>query len=311
MKGPMSAEAYYATLLRALKGRTDIRLTWHTLRYGKHGHVRYRFLRIASRDIARDDKILLITTGMHGDEAAGPLFVLRRINWILDTAHRAGVKVIIYPLMNPSGFEFRTKYNLLGDARLDRGNNDFLVYRKRNGELVYDLGSRKNAERSFWSSDKRLHLRLPTETKLMHRLLKNDFWSFPGQIAGALDLHEGQDDDDFTLKVPPGAFCYAFAKHPFRDIFRQVERSGIRVLRNRRVSDGFERMSDGLTLTHVMKTDDDGRIRDYDGSLTDLLRRLDVCAACVDTTTGLPRRTIMKLYAICINEMIAYVKSRN
>lgn len=311
MKGPVTAEAYYAALLRGLKGRMDIKLTWYTLRYGKHRRKRYRFLRISSADIAKSDKILLITTGMHGDEPTGPLFMLRHINWILNMAHKAGVKVIIYLLMNPSGFELGTKYNLLGDARLDRGNNDFLVYRKRNGKLVYDLGSRKNAERSFWSSDKRLHLRLPAETKLMHRLLKNDFWSLPGQIAGALDLHEGQDDDDFVLKVPPGAFHYAFVKGVFRNIVLRVARAGIRVLRNRRVSDGFERASDGLTLTRIMKTDSDGCIRDYDGSMIDLLRRLDVCAVCVDTTTGLSRRKTMQLYAIWVEGMIDLIRKHN
>lgn len=314
MKGPMTAEAYYATLLRGLKGRADIRLTWYTLRYGKHGRRRYRFLRIASADIDRNDNILLITTGMHGDEATGPLFVLRRINWILNTAHEAGVKVIIYPLINPSGFELGTHYNLLGDAKLQRGNNDFLVFRNRKGDIAYDLGTRDTAALvlKFRSSDRRLRLRLPPEARLMHRLLENDFWNHHKQIIGALDLHEGKDEDELALKEPAGAFHYAFVKHAFAGIARNVARAGIPVLRNRSVSDGFERSSDGYALVRVMKTDNDGCIRYYDGSLTEYLWRLKVpYAACVDTTNGLFRRRIMELYGLWVRGMIALIQSHD
>lgn len=312
MKGPMSAEAYYATLLRALKGRTDITLTWHTLRYGKHGRrKRYRFLHIASADITRGDMILLITTGMHGDEATGPLFVLRRINRIINAAHKVGVKVIIYPLINPSGFELGTHYNLYGDAKLQRGNNDFLVYRNHKGDIVYDLGTRDTAELWFLSSDRRLRLRLPPEAKLMHHLLQNDFWNYHGQIVGALDLHESKDDDDFARKVPAGAFHYAFVKGVFRNIVRRVAKA-VPVLRHRWISDGFERSSDKSGLIRVMKSDGDGCIRHYDGSLTEYLWRLNVpYAACVDTTDGLLRRRIMKLYSAWVQGMIELIRKHN
>lgn len=308
----MTAEEYYARMFHALKGRADIAISWHTLRYGKHGRIHYRFLRIASRDIARRDKILLITTGMHGDEANGPLFLLRRINWILNAAHKAGVKVIIYPLINPSGFELGTHYNLLGDAKLQRGNNDFLVFRDRKGDIVYDLGTRDTAELWFLSSDRRLRLRLPPEARLMHRLLENDFWTYHRQIIGALDLHEGKDDDDLRLKVPVGAFYYAFVKHRFRTIIRNIARAGIPVLRNKMVSDGYERSSDGYKLIRVMKTDNEGCVRHYDGSLTEYLWRLKVpYAACPDTVTGLSRRKTMQLYAIWVKGMIDLIRKYN
>ncbi|MDO8584905.1 MAG: succinylglutamate desuccinylase/aspartoacylase family protein [bacterium] len=311
MKGPMTAEAFYARMLRVLKGRADITLAWHTLSYGKHGRKRYRFLRIASRDIERKDRILLLTTGMHGDEATGPLFMLRSANRILNAAHKAGVKVIIYPLMNPSGFELGTHYNLYGDAKLQRGNNDFLVYRNRNGEIVYDLGTRDTSELWFLSTDRRLRLRLPPETRLMHHLLGNDFWNHHGQIVGALDLHESQDDDDFARKAPTGAFHYAFVKGVFRNIVRRVAKA-VPVLRHRWISDGFERNSDGFALIRVMKTDGDGCIHHYDGSLTEHLWRLNVpYAACVDTTNGFLRRRIMQLYAIWIQGMIELIRSHD
>lgn len=308
MKGPMSAAAFNRKMIRALHGRTDIILTRYTLYY--HGK-RCQVIRIASRDIKPGDKILLITTGMHGDEVAGPLFMLESVNWIIDAAHAAGAKVIIFPLMNPLGFELGIKYNPFVDEGPHDWNNDFVMHHPHGSRKLKDeLGRRDCPMHWFWTSDKRLRIkgrriRLPKETALMHRLLKCGFKRFRGQIVGALDLHEGRHDPG----EPVGAFAYAFGykrertlrNRAYGEIARALRRAHVPVLRRRWVSEGFRSI-------RYFKTDKNGCVwNEHDGVLADLLNHLGVRAMTVDTQNCLARHFVRKLYRICIAHFIAYV----
>jgi succinylglutamate desuccinylase len=91
---------YNAELKKQAAARRDIEIKCHRL---KHRTLGYDFFRIASRGIKRNDRIMLMRAGIHGDEVAGPLTIIQYFNRIFDYAHKRGVKLIIYPLGNPAG----------------------------------------------------------------------------------------------------------------------------------------------------------------------------------------------------------------
>src|SRR5688500_12157321 len=67
---------------------------------------------------------LVVTTGFHGEEPAGPLTMCGHLGEIADWVRGAGIGARIYTCINPSGFEAGHRYNASGE----RPNNDFLRY---------------------------------------------------------------------------------------------------------------------------------------------------------------------------------------
>lgn len=77
----------------------------------------------------RSKKTLIITSGFHGEEFNGPISLLAIIKEIATYAKKKKVNLIVYPCINPSGFDLRQRYNASGE----KPNNDFLRYEiKRN-----------------------------------------------------------------------------------------------------------------------------------------------------------------------------------
>jgi hypothetical protein len=174
---------FYTELKKLAAARRDIEIRRHRLKHRTAGYV---FFRIASRGIKRSDKILLIRAGIHGYEVAGPLTIIQYFDRIFDYAHKRGVKLIVYPLGNPAGFDARQRYNT--DYSDGSGaNNDFVRYELENGNLREDIGRGGKFKRWYWSSDRRLNHDLPAETMLMHELLKRDPLE---NVVAALDLHQ-------------------------------------------------------------------------------------------------------------------------
>src|SRR5689334_19887684 len=67
---------------------------------------------------------LVITTGFHGEEPAGPLTMAAHLAEIAGWVREAGITAHIFPCINPSGFEAGSRYNASGE----KPNNDFLRY---------------------------------------------------------------------------------------------------------------------------------------------------------------------------------------
>ncbi|MBI2626610.1 MAG: succinylglutamate desuccinylase/aspartoacylase family protein [Candidatus Nealsonbacteria bacterium] len=258
----MTAKEFYSALLGSLKAREDITIRKYRIKYLKS---QYDFLRIASKKIGLEDKVVMIRAGIHGNEIAGPLTILSFCNLIIEYIHRAGLKCIIYPLGNPSGFEMGTRYNEDDNGR-DIINNDFLWYELEDGEIVDDIGKSDEFKKWYWSSDPKLKIDhpklkirppLPAETELMHRLLKKDPLS---QIVACIDLHQ-----DCISNFTPAAYHYAFG-----DLSRYqsiVEEIGmiVPVLCNTDVGAGEDSPA---------KSDGSGFIIRHDGVLPDLMFRL-------------------------------------
>ncbi|MGB5424858.1 MAG: succinylglutamate desuccinylase/aspartoacylase family protein [Desulfobacterales bacterium] len=257
---------YNAELKRLAAARRDIQIKCHRLKYRTSG---YDFFRIASRDIKQNDKILLIRAGIHGDEAAGPLTIIQYFNRIFDYAHKRGVKLIIYPLGNPAGYDIKQRYNT--DYSEGSGaNNDFVLYELENGKLLDDIGRGAKFKRWYWSSDRRLNHELPTETVLMHEFLKRDPLE---SIVASLDLHQ----DSISPINRAATYHYAFGDLSVYGRIVEAINKTVPVIAHKMISAGQSR---------GMRTNKEGFIVRHDGTLGDLLYRLGVKYSVTPETTG-------------------------
>jgi predicted deacylase len=263
----LETAGYYAELKRLAAARQDIQIKRHRL---KHHASSFDFFRIASKRIQPDDRVMLIRAGIHGDETAGPLTVIQYFNRIFDYAHKRNVKLIIYPLGNPAGFDARQRYNTDAGGGGSAVNNDFVLYELEKGNWVGDIRRGAKFSRWYWSSDRRLHHHLPAETALMHDLLKRDPLAC---IVAALDLHQD------TISPIEGAAAYHYAFGDLSIYSRIVEaiQKHVPVLANKVINAG---QSSG------MRTNRQGFIVRHDGTLGDLLHRLGVKYTVTSETTG-------------------------
>jgi len=265
----MKANVYYEKLIRSLRYRQDITITQHNLDYKNNS---YKFLKIVSNAIQSTDKIILISAGFHGEEKAGPITLLKYINLILNYIHANNLKVIIYPNVNPVGFEKGKRYNPDSDTGENKSDtNDFMRYIREDGTVTDDLKEQNVFKEWRWSSDEEFNLRLPEETKLVHILLKEDPLQ---QIVAAIDLHQ----DYITKNAPPAAYQYIYGDASvYSKIFRKIEKF-TPLLRNTYIDAGYS--NGGL------KSDSNGCLIRYDCTISDLMQRLGAKHVVTVETTG-------------------------
>lgn len=233
--------------LRALESGAEI-ATYGSVVEGGRG---YPLLRV---DVP-GDRALLVTTGFHGEEQAGPLTILEHLPDLVRWARELGVGLRIYPCVNPSGFEAGTRYNRSGVGP----NNDFLRYEVAPGRWVGELapGQRFTTWAEFTEG--------PAET----RALRRDLAGLPAPRA-ALDIHQD--------RYLAGSFHYAYvfgAPEPYRAIVERCVRHAP--------------AATGYAVDERHRTDADGLVESHDGSVTDLFfRRGTRYLAALETTTGTP-----------------------
>ena len=283
----MDAREYVRRLREEFADRSDVTITESELRYDKGA---YPFLRIASKEIGPDDRVLFVTAGFHGDEQAGPLTLLEHADEIVGDAHTSGLKIIIYPLINPSGFVAKTRYNI-DDDKGEEGNNDFLRYELADGTAVSDLGLGKRFKSWKWTID--VTQRLPKETLLLAALLKQDPIT---QVAAIVDLHQ-----DCYIRGP-GAYHYAFGEHPrYRQITRKID-AVVPIVRDKEINSGYE-------FETQQRTDEDGFFIRHDGSIADLFFRLGAKhAITVETMSDTPMPAAMLVNQIWISGIIRLLR---
>jgi len=251
--------------------RKDMSINERMLKYHKG---EYPFLRISSKDIGKDDKIFLICAGVHGDEISGPLTILENFNDIVDNAHERGLKLIIYPLRNPSGFDKGLRHNIDDDRGYFNGNNVLMFYKLKDRTITGDIMGSDDFLEWKWLIDSDFDM--PLETRVMSEFLREDPIS---QIKAVLDIHQ----DHFTYKpsrksseksskksskflLNEGTYHYSF--DDLYEYGKTVEKIRIMtsVLGNRRINAGYDKKK-------FMKTDSNGFIIRNDGSISDLLHR--------------------------------------
>jgi len=248
----------------------------------------YEFSRIATATL-NPRFWAIITAVFHGDEPAGTLTVVQRLSEMANLAHSRGVGLIVYPLINPSGFDAGTRYNI-DDVGQNHPNNDFCRYVLANGGVVDDLGS--GTEFSRWFSARLLTSDArPIETVRLHDCLDADLRNH--DIKAAIDLHQDQ-----YLKGP-AAYAYAFGDlSRYGEITREVEKL-VTVIKNADVSSG---QISPAWANHQ------GLIRRHDGSITDYFHRHGVPhTVALETTTDTPTATAIEVNMIWIRGIIELV----
>jgi hypothetical protein len=198
---------------------------------------------------------LVITAGFHGNEVAGPLTLLEHFSVIVGEARRHDVGLTIYPCLNPSGFDARTRYNQSGTSP----NNDLLRYEVAPNVWVGELGPGQRYLRH------RVHSGGPNETRALARALEVD-----EAPHAALDLHQ-----DPWLR---GTWCYAYTfgdRGAYRPLLAQSRR--------------HLPIAEVTEVDDDLYSDDDGIIEFHDGSVTDYFHRRGVpYTAALETTTDSP-----------------------
>lgn len=219
-----------------------------------------------------DVPIVLVTATMHGEEIAGALTVYHRFEEMVRIAEEAGVALLCFPLVNPSGFDSGERYGM--DGAPD-GNNDYLRYKTFDGRWVWDLRHDHSVMEWRWSSDPSLPfvVPLPIETCFMHTRLQSIDWS---RVAAAIDLHQ----DRLSPDVGPGAYHYAFGDLARYEVIVSRIAERVPILSDRDFG------VDPNDLANVMRSDAWGFIERHDGGLSDLWDRLGIPHAITAETTG-------------------------
>lgn len=198
------------------------------------------------------ERWLVITSGFHGEEPAGPLTLAERFPEVVAYARQRGVGLRVYPCINPSGFEDGTRYNRSGE----KPNNDFMRYEVAPGEWRGELNEGQDHLR--WA----LFDGGPKET----RLVRADLARFRPPNA-ALDIHQ----DNYLGGA--ATYAYVFGDKAVYRPFVEASARHATVVRNQKVDE-------------QNVTDEDGLIVYHDGSVTDWYMRQGVpYTATLETTT--------------------------
>lgn len=206
---------------------------------------------------------------------------------ILTCTRAAGLRLVLYPLVNPSGWDKDTDLNIDGDGGDGGGANDYLRYRLSDGTWIWDLPNGHQYEGWLWSSDPLIGIKLPAETLVMHKLLIKEDWP---NVKVALDIHQ----DNLTPDLPAGAYQYLFG-----DVSRYF--GIIDEIRLITTILGGDFQFDRTNPNNVRRWDENGCIVFHDGSISDLAYRKEVRdSLTVETTRATELQIAIEVYMIWI-----------
>lgn len=268
-------------------GAKEKRLRYKLKKYGTVLEVgrKYGLYKIVINPRCR--RTLLIVSGFHGEEFNGPISLVHIFDEAARYARRRGVRLIVYPCINPSGFDLHKRYNASDEIQ----NNDFLRYQLPDGSWVGTL--QKDEEEKFVAFEI-----VDSKAKEV-RLLKRDVLKYRVP-AGALDIHQQKgnlDTGDF--------YAYIFDLRPvYKKIMNKLKKFA-KVARN----DPAMNFEDGREVYY--KIDNDGFVVIRDGTLTDMLHRLGTkYAVAAETNTTLPLETVCRINLTWIKEMIKLIAKK-
>ncbi len=225
-------------------------------------------------------KTLLITSGFHGEEYNGPISLLNIVNEIIDYARKKKVNLVIYPCVNPSGFDLRKRYN----ASNEKPNNDFLRYEIKKGIWTSIIHPKQKflTCKFIWSRAKEI------------KLLQKDLKKWGVMPVGILDIH--QDNE-----LPKCDF-YSYIldkKNVYRKIMAKLDRIAARCCNVK----SFMVDEEGREFNDTI--DKEGFIMIHDGTITDMFYRLGSSFSAVsETNVKTPLRKVLVINKIWIKELI-------
>ena len=263
----------YVDLLARVHAVSD-RATVHQYGAVEEGGRKYPLIRVTTPG----RRSLLIPSGFHGEEPAGPKTLALHLPEILEAAARLDVGLTIYPCINPSGFEHGTRYNASGVGP----NNDFMRYVGEDGEPF----ALRHPGRAF--VEVRPPERVPAETAA----LRTDLDRLAPPDA-ALDIHQ----DDYIHE--PCFYAYVFGPRPSYRPMLAASGALVRPLANIEVDSGYA-PGEGLV------SDEEACIEFHDGSITDWLYHHGTPhTAALETTTATPFEVSSQVNLVWIHGFIA------
>jgi len=234
------------------------------------------------------DKTVLITSGFHGEEFNGPISLVKILPLAASYARRKKVNLLVYPCVNPSGFDKRERYNLSNEKL----NNHFLVYKNSHGKRILILKRREKFAKFELEQSPAKEVRcLQTDLK------KRGLLRFPPAVV--LDIH--QDDE---LGKLGDFYVYIFNQHNlYKKIMKETEKYG-RVAR-RIKSRNLHKIGDVMD-----SIDKDGFLIQHDGTLTDMFYRLGTpFSVTIETNNRAPLSRVKQINLLWIKRMIDLVGS--
>jgi hypothetical protein len=232
----------------------------------------------------RFSKTLLITSGFHGEEFNGPVSLLGIIKEVIDYAKKKKINLLIYPCVNPSGFDLKKRYNASNEEK----NNDFLRYEIKKGEWIDVVKPGK----------KFLRYKLVDSPAKEVRALQKDLRKFGKVPVGVLDIH--QDNE-----LPKCDFyAYVLDKFPaYRKIMAELDQVGrrCRSIKPRQVKEGYE-FDDTINR--------EGFIITHDGTITDMFWRFgSAYSVTAETNTETPLEKVAAINKLWIKELIDLISA--
>lgn len=207
------------------------------------------------------DHTLVVVTGQHGEEPAGPRMVEKYLAEILAYASGHGVGLLLYPCVNPEGYEAQKRFNDTDGT--EENTNNFIEYQIESGAWVGELHKYQRY------TDLRKSELMCRESKLLYTDLEK--LSAPYSM---IDIHE-------TDHLGPDEF-YVYTtgdKGPLVKIVNSFYE--VKPLRNTWIP---------LQWTDVrITTDQNGMVEFNDGTLTDYFyRRGALYTICLETSRIAP-----------------------
>lgn len=232
-------------------------------------------------------KTLLITSGFHGEEFNASVSLLKIISEAIAYSTKKKVNLIIYPCINPSGFDLKQRYNASNETQ----NNDFMRY---------------EIKREVWTDILRKGMKFLSykfvDSKAKEvRLLKNDLSKMKRIPVGVIDIH--QDDN-----LKRGDFyAYIFDK---KDIYERIMQDIEKHAKRCRNVKSLNYNMYGVRFNDSIGKD--GFIILHDGTLGDMFYRLGSSfVVTAETNTKLKINKVSEINKIWIFSLIDLASKGN
>lgn len=235
----------------------------------------------------KSKRTLIITTGFHGEEFNGPISLSKIINEVIAYSKKKKVNLIIYPCINPSGFEHKRRYNLSKEKQ----NNDFIRYKTDRGWV----GNLINKNEKF------IQIKIIKNQAKETLLLKKDLFKQNIVPVAILDIH--QDDDLLNSDF----YAYIFDKsETYRKIMFLCDKFA------KRASNAYATNFDHFGREYSEKIDGDGFLISHDGTLTDMFFQLgSEFSAVIEINIKTPLSTSKQINKTWIESLIDLTSKSN
>jgi hypothetical protein len=220
--------------------------------------------------------LVIVVTGQHGDEPAGPLTMYEHASDLLTHAKARGVRLVLYPCCNPEGYELQQRSNARGDKYM----NNWVEYEVEPGRWVADLAPDATVLQTRQP-------RMCVESTMLATALAR----LPIPVA-ALDLHQD------SAPIAGEAYVHSFGDTALHR--RLLEVSGAKPYHGPTTPPG------GIT-----REVEHGIMKGRDGTITDFQHMRGVrFAACLEVSTHTPIADAIEINYRWVKAMVDVVAQR-